>query len=72
MTRHLFRLQANPDTTRPVINMSQISFDGGSAGLLFAVGTVLVFLVGIPSLIWFSLAALALGLVMSMLFRLHR
>jgi hypothetical protein len=71
MIRHSVRLQANPDTTRPGINMSQISFDGGAAGLLFAVGTVIIFLLGIPSLIWFPIGALSLGLVMSILLRIR-
>ena len=65
-------LHNNPETRHPGINISQIAVDGGAAGLLFSVATVLIFLLGIPSLIWFPIGAAALGLIMSVVFRLLR
>jgi hypothetical protein len=53
----------------PGINMSQIRFGGGFAGLVFALGSAAIFLVGIPELWYFLLFALALGFVFALALR---
>jgi hypothetical protein len=50
----------------PGINLSQIRFGGGFAGLVFALGSVAIFLVGIPELWYFLTFALALGFVFAL------
>jgi hypothetical protein len=42
--------------------MSKIRVGGGVAGLIFTVGTALIFLVGVPPLRWFAVLALVVGL----------
>ena len=38
------------DTSRPQINLSKIPVGGGIAGAIFAIGSMLIFLLGIPVL----------------------
>jgi hypothetical protein len=50
---------------QPLINMSNIQVGGGIIGLVFSIGTILIFLTGIPSLRWFPVGAVAMGSVIS-------
>ena len=45
----------------PQINVSRIQGGGGAAGSLFAVISMLIFLIGIPALRYFLPAAIVLG-----------
>jgi hypothetical protein len=45
----------------PQINVSKIQGGGGAAGSLFAVISMLIFLIGIPALRYFLPAAIVLG-----------
>ncbi len=49
------------DTSSPQINMSKIAVGGGIAGAIFAIGSMLIFLVGIPVLRYIFPAAIVLG-----------
>ena len=49
------------DAPRPQINISKIVVGGGIAGTIFAVGSALIFLIGIPALRYFLPAAILLG-----------
>ena len=49
------------DTERPQINMSKITVGGGIAGAIFAVGSTVIFLTGIPVLRYIFPAAVVLG-----------
>lgn len=58
---------------RAEINMSQIRVGGGIPGLIFAAGTVYIFVAGIPAVRWFLAGAIAAGAVISIALRLfHR
>jgi hypothetical protein len=48
-------------TPIPQINVSKIQGGGGIAGALFAVSSMLIFLIGIPALRYFLPAAIGLG-----------
>jgi hypothetical protein len=48
-------------TPSPQINVSKIPGGGGIAGALFAVISMVIFLIGIPALRYFLLAAIVLG-----------
>jgi hypothetical protein len=61
------------ESRRPEISMHRIPVGGGVAGLIFAVGSCLVFLIGIPALRWFLFGAVAVGaLVGGLLWRWHK
>ncbi len=47
------------------INVSNIQVGGGIVGLVFSIGTVSIFLAGIPSLRWFPVGAVAMGSIVS-------
>ena len=49
----------------PGITMHKLSFGGGLMGLVFAVGSALIFLVGLPTLWYFVALAGALGVVIA-------
>ena len=49
------------ESPNPQINVSKIPGGGGLAGVLFAVGGMLIFLIGIPRFRFFLLAAAVLG-----------
>ena len=38
------------DTSSPQINMSKLAVGGGIAGAIFVIGTMLIFLIGIPAI----------------------
>lgn len=46
---------------RPEISIHRIPVGGGMAGLIFAVGSCTIFLIGIPALRWFLLGAVIVG-----------
>jgi len=46
----------------PGISMHKLPISGGAVGLLFVVGSMLVFLLGIPAMRWFLAGSVALGL----------
>jgi hypothetical protein len=49
------------ETSNPQINMSKLAVGGGIAGAIFAVGSMLIFLIGIPVLRYVFPAAIVLG-----------
>jgi hypothetical protein len=49
------------DTSSPQINMAKIAVGGGIAGAIFAVGSMVIFLTGIPALRYIFPAAVVLG-----------
>ena len=56
-------------TPNPQINVSKIPGGGGIAGAFFAIGSMLIFLVGIPRLRFFFPAAIVLGCVVALILR---
>lgn len=69
------RLDVDHLTSRrlPEINFSAVPVAGDVAGLIFAVGSVVVVLIGLPELRWFFLAAIISGfLTAAALFAWHR
>src|SRR5579862_582228 len=57
----------------PQINVSKIPGGAGIAGALFALGSMLIFLIGIPRLRYFFVAALILGSLVALVLRfVHR
>lgn len=61
------------DPRRPDIDMHRIPVGGGAAGLIFAIGCCLIFLIGIPALRWFLLGAVAFGAAVGgLLWRWHK
>ena len=51
----------NDESPRAEINMAKIPVSGGIAGLIFAVGTMAIFVIGIPSIRYMLPASLVLG-----------
>ena len=49
------------DTAPPQINVSKIAVGGGIAGAIFAIASMLIFLVGIPVIRYMFPAAILLG-----------
>ena len=49
------------DTRTPQINMAKIAVGGGIAGAVFAVGSMAIFLIGIPAIRYVFPAAIVLG-----------
>ena len=47
-----------PDDEAPKINLAAIYVGGDDAGLMFAAGSVVIVLIGLPDLLWFFLPAL--------------
>jgi cell division protein FtsW (lipid II flippase) len=60
------------DEAPPQINVSKIQGDGGIAGALFAISSLLIFLYGIPMLRYFLPAAIILGLGVALMIKLVR
>jgi hypothetical protein len=58
------------DSSNPEINISKIRAGGGIAGLIFAIGSMLIFLLGIPGLWYFFAFAIALGVGIAVVLRL--
>ena len=59
-------------TPNPQINVSKIPGGGGIAGALFAVISMLIFLIGIPALQYFFSAAIILGCGVALVIHLIR
>jgi hypothetical protein len=57
---------------RPKIDMAKIPVGGGIAGLLFAAGTIVIFLLGIPALRWMFAAAILSGCVLALILHFIR
>ena len=61
------------DRLHPGITMHKLPVSGNAVGLLFAAGSMTVFLVGVPSVRVFFLAAIPLGLAVTLALRFfHR
>jgi len=60
------------DPAPPQINMSKIVVGGGIAGALFAGGSMLIFLIGIPLIRWMFPAAILLGCGIAVVRRITR
>jgi len=57
----------------PGISMHHLPVGAGVAGFIFVAGTVLVFLLGIPSLRWFLAGSIAVGLAVAVaLYLIHK
>jgi hypothetical protein len=54
----------------PGITMHRLPVGGGFAGLLFAVGSAVIFVLGLPSLWYFVAFSAALGVGIAVIFRL--
>jgi hypothetical protein len=59
-------------TPNPQINISKIPGGAGIAGALFALGSMLIFLIGIPRLRYFFVAAILLGCGIALILRFIR
>lgn len=59
-----------PEKRHPGITMHKLSFGGGFMGLLFAVGSALIFVLGFPTLWYFVVLAGALGVGIAVLLRI--
>ena len=53
----------------PGITMHKLSFGGGLEGLTFVIGTILIFVFGLPALWYFVAFALALGIGIAVFLR---
>jgi len=62
----------NQESPGPQINVSKIPGGAGFAGALFALGGMLIFLIGIPRLRFFFLAACILGCAIALILRFIR
>ena len=49
-------------SVHPGISIHNIQVGGGIVGFVFAFGSILVFLLGVPALRWFCMGSIALGL----------
>ena len=58
-TRHPSVLPDGGRTRVPEINLSRIPVGGDAAGLVFAVGAVVIVIVGVPDMAWYFVSALA-------------
>lgn len=55
-------IDVDPETgRRPEINLSRIPVGGNAGGLIFAVGSVVIVILGLPELRWFLLGAVLSG-----------
>lgn len=59
-----------PTNRHPGINMHKLSFGDGFAGLVFTLGTALIFLFGLPALWYFVALAFGLGIGIAIFLRL--
>jgi hypothetical protein len=60
-SRHPSVLPDGGRTRVPEINLSRIPVGGDVAGLMFAVGAVVIVIVGVPDMAWYFVSALACG-----------
>ena len=59
------------ENPRAEINMAKIPVGGAAAGLIFAIGTMAVFVIGIPSIRYMLPASLVLGCGIAAVLRFH-
>jgi len=62
-------MRIHPAKIHPGIRIDKISVEGG-AGLLFTIGVLALFLVGLPVTRWFLALSLLLGVVIGVILRL--
>jgi len=60
------------DTPSPQINIAKIPVGGGIAGAIFAVGSMVIFLIGIPVVRIIFPAAIVLGSVVALILHFMR
>ena len=60
------------DRPSPQINLAKIPVGGGIAGAIFALGTMVIFLTGIPSLRYIFPAAIVLGCAVALILHFIR
>jgi hypothetical protein len=56
----------------PQINLSKIPVGGGIAGAIFAIGSMLIFLLGIPAIRYIFPAAIVLGCAVALVIHFKR
>ena len=72
---HTQHPSALPDATRtrvPEINLSRIPVGGDVAGLIFAAGSVVVVIVGVPNMAWYFVSALVCAGLLAWALVAHR
>ena len=57
-TQHPSALPYTPRTRVPEINLSRIPVAGDAAGLVFAAGSVVIVIVGVPNMAWYFVTSL--------------
>lgn len=60
------------DLANPQINLSKIPVGGGIAGAIFAIGSMLIFLIGIPVIRYVFPAAVILGCAVALIIHFKR
>jgi hypothetical protein len=60
------------DTPRPQINSAKLRVGGGVAGAIFTIGSMLIFLIGIPAIRYVFPAAILVGFGVAILLRFVR
>jgi hypothetical protein len=60
------------DLSNPQINLSKIPVGGGIAGAIFAIGSMLIFLIGIPVIRYVFPAAVLLGCAVALVIHFMR
>jgi len=60
------------DAPRPQINASKLTVGGGIAGAIFTIGSMLIFLFGVPVIRYMYPAAFVLGCVVALVLRFKR
>jgi sugar phosphate permease len=60
------------DVSNPQINVSKIALGGGIAGAIFTIGSMVIFLLGIPLLRYIFPAAIALGCAVALILHFVR
>jgi len=60
------------DTPRPQINSAKLRIGGGIAGAIFTIGSMLIFLIGIPAIRCVFPAAILVGCGVALLLRFNR
>lgn len=62
-------MRIRPARIHPGIRIDKISVEG-PAGLLFTIGVLVLFLIGLPATRWFLAWSLALGVIIGIILRL--
>jgi hypothetical protein len=62
-------MRIHPAKIHPGIRIDKISVEG-PAGLLFTIGVLVLFLIGLPAARWFLALSLPLGVVIGVILRL--